>query len=188
MDREQIGVAEAIDRLVSAFDARGWRDDGRAAMVIARAAMARPNTGAAALARSAGRAFMVRNGIGRADLEGVIGRCLRGVVVANVEMSATTSPTVNTVNLFGGVFTGNVGERGTVSGARVQQQQIEGDEAIRAVAASLARRQEVREIVESEDPVAQKRRRLKTVVAAAGAWSSDTVAKVVVGLLKGPGS
>jgi hypothetical protein len=153
---EEIDVNQAIDRLITTFDARAWRDDGNTARSVARAAAASGGVDAAALAGVVGSVFLTANRVGRSDVQRAIAVALRGVIV--VESAAKTAET-NSVNIgVGSTFIGNVGSGGTVAGGvHVQQQQALGDEAIRALAAKYADRPDVREIVTSALPQEEKK-------------------------------
>ncbi|MHB1523367.1 MAG: hypothetical protein ACYCS9_06590 [Candidatus Dormibacteria bacterium] len=186
MSREEIDLNEAVDRLISAFDARGWREDGATAMAIARAASGARSVDPASLAAAVKRNFLVVNAIDRSAVEAVIGAVLAGTVVTRPpttpacrrgDMTITVNNTGTMVATLGG---------GTVSGAQLHQQQVTSDEAIRSLVGEYAKDPEVRQIIDSNLPTAQKHHQLTAIVQGFGNWASDTVAKIVIGLLPHP--
>ena len=177
---EEISTNQALDRLVTAFDARGWRDAGDTAAGIARAAAGSGHVNAAELAASAQPTFLASNGVTRSALAAAIKAALGSVVVVSPGASSLGGTHINVSNT--GTMIGAFGG-GAVSGVQIYQQQVIGDDAIRALVGEYQERTDVREIVESELPPEEKRSRLTTVVQGLGSFASDTLAKIVTHLL-----
>jgi hypothetical protein len=186
---KSIGENAAYDRLVSAFAARSWHDDGDAARAVIAAGLA-GSTDIASLAAALPGPFLVNNGISRDEAAGAIATALRGALVivpaGQPGMHVTNIKVTNTVRNSGN-FAGTVGG-GTVSQVR-QAQQVVGDEAARALISQYASNPAVREIIGSSTPVKEKRGQLRALLTAAGSKGldvgEDVLAKVITGLLKG---
>ena len=186
---ESIGELAAYDRLVSAFAARGWHDDGDAARAVVAAGLA-GSTDITLLAAVLPGPFLVNNGISRDDATGAIASALRGVRVivpsSHPGTHVTNIKVTNTVRNSGN-FAGTVGG-GTVSQVR-QGQQVVGDEPARALISQYASNPRVREIAASCVPVKEKKGQLRALLTAGGSKAldvgEDVVAKVITGLLKG---
>lgn len=186
MPLEEISLNEAVDRLISAFDARGWREDGKTARAIARAASGTRSADSASLASAVKRNFLVVNGIDRSEVEEVIDTVLAETVVAPYAKSAApprgrTTITVNNT----GTIVGTIGG-GIVSCAQVHQQQVMSDEEIRSLVGEYAGNPEVRQIIDSNLPTAQKHSQLMAIIRQFGSWTSDAVAKIAIGLIAHP--
>lgn len=187
--RNSIGESAAYDRLVSAFAARGWRDDGDAARAVIAAGVA-GNTDVDSLAAVLPGPFLVNNGISRDDATGAIATALRGVQMivpaSRPGMNVTNIKVTNTVRNSGN-FAGTVGG-GTVSRVR-QEQRVIGDEPARALISQYAPNPRAREIIGASIPVKEKRGQLRALLIAGGSKAldvgEDVLAKVITGLLKG---
>lgn len=183
MPRERLTVNEAVDRLVTAFDCRGWREDGQTAITVARAAAEAAEVDAESLAAAVKPRFLLTNGIDRAALEAVIASALSNVIVVSSSMPPpiTKGDTHITVTNTGTLI-GTFGD-GIVSDVQVHQQQVMGDDAIRALVGEFSERPNVREVIDADLPAAEKRSRLASIVSAGRDFASDTIAKIVTGLL-----
>jgi hypothetical protein len=180
--REELTVNQAVNRLITAFDARGWREDGETALAIARAAAGEAQIGAGALASAVKSKFLLANGIDRSAITAVIEAALSNAIVVSpeVERSPQGDTHINVRN--SGTMIGTFGG-GIVSGVEVHQQQVVGDEAIRSLVGEYRGRPDVRQIIDSDLPVREKRSRLTTIVQGLGTFASDTLAKIVTGLM-----
>jgi hypothetical protein len=180
---EEISVNRAVDRLVTAFDARGWRDDGDTAAAIARAAAQTDQVDASHLASVAKPRFLVSNRTDRATLEAVIDSALGGGRVVSIRAENRTETHISVSNT--GTLIGPIGG-GAVSGVQVYQQQVLGDDAISALVARYRDLPEVRQIVDADLAPSAKHSRLTAVVTGLGSFASDTLAKIVTGLITHP--
>ena len=187
MAPKKITHNEALGNLITAFDAQGWREDGETARAVVRAAAENSEADPKSLALAVGQAFLVSNGVDRATVAQVLAAVFGNVSVLPAEATSppTTVATTNVTITNTGTLIGPVGTGGSVSGVHVQQQNIIGDEAIRDLVTRYADHPQVREVIQSDLPSPQKQQRLTTVVKALGDFTSDTVAKIVIGLLRG---
>lgn len=186
MSREEINLNEAVDRLISAFDARGWREDGVTAMAIARAASGARPVDTASLVAAVKRHFLLVNGIDRSEVAAVIEAVLAETVVTDPARAAAPRRGEITITVNNtGTMVGTLGG-GIVSDVQVHSQQVMSDEAIRSLVGQYVDYPEVRQIIDSNLPTAQKHSQLTAIIQGFGSWASDTVAKIVVGLLTHP--
>jgi hypothetical protein len=187
--KREITVADANERIVTAFDARGWRDRGTTARTVARAASETVGIDPRALAGLASPTFLKSNLITRADMAAALTAAFRGVdrvvATAATPVGGVTVSNEFNIDTGGGSFVGNVGGSGSMSNVHVNQQQVQGDEAVRALVARYSDHPEVRAIVEAPESEEVRRSRLTEFFGGVKDWSSDVVAKVVTGLITG---
>jgi hypothetical protein len=183
--RNEITLNQAIDKLVTAFDARGWREDGVTARAIARAAAKEQEVDPQRLALAVKQTFLVSNGgLERGAVADVIAAALGNATIVASPPAPAAAPTTSNISINNtGTFIGPVGSGGVVSRVHVQRQEVMGDQAVRALVTRYADDPQVREIVDSDLPVTEKRSRLTSLLKASGGFASDTLAKIATALL-----
>lgn len=183
MPPEAITFNQAVDRLVTTFDARGWREDGETAQAIAREAIGAGSADPSRLAAVVRPPFLVSNGIDRAALEAAIAAALSNAfVVSSPAVAQSPRGDTHITVSNSGTMIGPIGG-GVVSGVHVQQQQVMGDEAIRSLVGEYIDHPDVRQVIDSDLPDQEKRSRLTAFLQGAGNFASDTLAKIVTGLM-----
>ncbi len=190
MGTRPISQRDALDRVLTAFSERGWRDDSSAAQAVVAAATRNPGPlDLDRLVRAVPRPFLRNNSIGRKEARAAIAAALSGVEVrAAAQTDDRAALTVNTTNnqritiQNSGPWAGNVGAGGDISGVN-QIQQMVGDVAIQALADRYSRRPEVQRILESAPPN-ERHPRLAGWLRQIGAVGVDIAPQVAAELIK----
>jgi hypothetical protein len=189
MGAQLISQRDALDRVLTAFSVRGWRDDGSAAQAVVAAATRNPGpVDLDRLVRAVPRPFLRNNSIARKAARAAIAAALSGVQVAAAQTDERAGLTINTTNnqritiQNSGPWAGNVGIGGDISGVN-QIQQMVGDVAIQALADRYGARPEVQQILESAPPN-ERHPRLTGWLRQIGAVGVDIAPQLAAELIK----
>lgn len=184
---QEISESQAIDRLLSAFTARGWHDHGNVARALVEAVTRLENADEVRrMAALIPTHFLRNNGINRETVSATVVLALKGFAVDHPDQAKHGDPGVTirtTQNITinnSAPWIGNVGVGGDIVSAHQYQQQIVN---VDALAGRYAGHPDVQEILHS-DAATDRQSRLADWLRKAGGVAAELAPKVAAALIQ----